>query len=146
MSDVEITEVRAAHVFDEAALGAYLQEHVADFMGPLTVKQFEGGQSNPTFQLITPSKTYVMRKQPPGGLLPSAHQVDREYKVMDALWSTDVPVPKMYCLCEDSSVIGTKFYVMEMIEGRLFTETRLPMLSKEERTCLLYTSPSPRDS
>ena len=109
MSDVEITEVRAAHVFDEAALGAYLQEHVADFMGPLTVKQFEGGQSNPTFQLITPSKTYVMRKQPPGELLPSAHQVDREYRVMDALWSTAVPVPKMYCLCEDSSVIGTKF-------------------------------------
>ena len=136
MSDVEITEVRAAHVFDEAALGAYLQEHVADFMGPLTVKQFEGGQSNPTFQLITPSKTYVMRKQPPGELLPSAHQVDREYRVMDALWSTTVPVPKMYCLCEDSSVIGTKFYVMEMIEGRLFTETRLPMLSKEERTAI----------
>ena len=136
MSDVEITEVRAAHVFDEAALEAYLQEHVADFMGPLTVRQFEGGQSNPTFQLITPSKTYVMRKQPPGELLPSAHQVDREYRVMDALWNTAVPVPKMYCLCEDNSVIGTKFYVMEMIEGRLFTETRLPMLSKEERTAI----------
>ena len=136
MSDVEITEVRAAHVFDEAALGAYLQEHVADFMGPLTVKQFEGGQSNPTFQLITPSKTYVMRKQPPGELLPSAHQVDREYKVMDALWDTPVPVPKMYCLCEDGSVIGTKFYIMEMIEGRLFTETRLPTFSKEERTAI----------
>ena len=95
MSDVEITEVRAAHVFDEAALGAYLQENVADFTGPLTVRQFEGGQSNPTFQLITPSKTYVMRKQPPGELLPSAHQVDREYRVMDALWNTAVPVPKM---------------------------------------------------
>jgi len=133
MSDVEITAVRDAHRFDEAALEAYLQKHVEDFEGPLTVRQFEGGQSNPTFQLITPNRTYVMRKQPPGELLPSAHQVDREYRVMHALWDTDVPVPKMYCLCEDPSVIGTKFYVMEMVEGRLFTETTLPTLSKEER-------------
>lgn len=136
MSDVEITAVREAHKFDESALAHYMQTHVEGFSGPLTVRQFEGGQSNPTFQLITPSRTYVMRKQPPGELLPSAHQVDREYKVMHALWGSDVPVPRMYCLCEDTSVIGTKFYVMEMVEGRLFTETRLPSLTNTERKAI----------
>ena len=136
MSDVELTDVRDGHRFDETALEAYLQTHVEGFAGPLTVKQFEGGQSNPTFQLVTPHRRYVLRKQPPGELLPSAHQVDREYKVMHALWSTDVPVPKMYCLCEDTNVIGTKFYVMEMVEGRLFTETQLPSLSNSERRAI----------
>ena len=136
MSDVEITDVRDAHRFDEAALESYLAEHVEDFAGPLTVRQFEGGQSNPTFQLITPERKYVLRKQPPGELLPSAHQVDREYRVMHALWDTDVPVPKMYCLCEDTDVIGTKFYVMEMVEGRLFTETQLPTLTPAERKAI----------
>ncbi len=136
MSDVEITAVRDAHRFDEAALEAYLQAHIEDFQGPMTVKQFEGGQSNPTFQLITPNRTYVLRKQPPGELLPSAHQVDREYRVMHALWDTEVPVPKMYCLCEDPSVIGTKFYVMQMVEGRLFTETTLPTLTNAERKAI----------
>jgi aminoglycoside phosphotransferase (APT) family kinase protein len=136
MSDVELTDVRDAHRFDQDALADYLQNHVEDFAGPMTVQQFEGGQSNPTFQLITPTRTYVLRKQPPGELLPSAHQVDREYRVMDALWKTDVPVPKMYCLCEDPTIIGTKFYVMEMIEGRLFTETRLPSLNKQERKAI----------
>ncbi|MED5347849.1 MAG: phosphotransferase family protein, partial [Pseudomonadota bacterium] len=136
MSDVELTPVREAHKFNEAALSQYMSAHVDGFSGPLTVQQFEGGQSNPTFQLITPERTYVMRKQPPGELLPSAHQVDREYKVMNALWDTPVPVPKMYCLCEDTSIIGTKFYVMEMVEGRLFTETRLPNSSKSERKAI----------
>ena len=136
MSDVEITAVRDAHKFDEQALANYLQTHVEGFAGPLEVKQFEGGQSNPTFQLITPKQKYVLRKQPPGELLPSAHQVDREYRVMHALWDTDVPVPKMYCLCEDTEVIGTKFYVMEMVEGRLFTETQLPSLSNAERRAI----------
>jgi len=136
MTDVEIIEVRQAHRFDEQALTAYLRAHIADFTGPLTVRQFEGGQSNPTFQLQTPNRNYVLRKQPPGELLPSAHQVDREYRVMHALWETDVPVPKMYCLCEDPAIIGTKFYVMEMVEGRLFTETVLPTLSKTERRAI----------
>ena len=135
-SDVEITAVREAHKFDETALENYLQQNVQGFAGPLTVRQFEGGQSNPTFQLITPSQTYVLRKQPPGELLPSAHQVDREYRVMRALFDTDVPVPKMYCLCEDTAIIGTKFYVMQMIEGRLFTETQLPSLSKDDRRAI----------
>ena len=133
MSDVEITPVRPTHRFDEAALHDYLTDNVAGYGGPLSVRQFEGGQSNPTFLLETPGGNYVMRKQPPGELLRSAHQVDREYRVMDALWSTEVPVPKMYALCEDTSVIGTKFYVMEHVEGRLFTNTRVPLLSPEER-------------
>lgn len=133
MSDVALTPVREAHRFDEAALAAYLEANVADYEGPLTIEQFEGGQSNPTFRLTTPSRAYVLRKQPPGELLPSAHQVDREYRVMKALADTDVPVPIMYCLCDDASVIGTKFYVMEMVEGRLFSETLLPELTPAER-------------
>ena len=99
MSDVEITNVRENHRFDEHALNTFLEREIDRYKGPLTVRQFEGGQSNPTFQLITPNKTYVMRKQPPGELLPSAHQVDREYQVMHALRDTPVPVPKMYLLC-----------------------------------------------
>ena len=137
MSDVEITPVREIHKFDETKLNAYLEKEIPTYEGPLKVKQFEGGQSNPTFQLLTPEKTYVLRKQPPGELLPSAHQVDREFKVMRALWDTPVPVPQMFLLCEDTEIIGTKFYVMEMVEGRLFTETRLPQLPKEHRR-LLY--------
>ena len=136
MSDVELTDVRTAHRFDEARLADYLARHVAGFAGPMTVRQFEGGQSNPTFQLTTPGAQYVLRKQPPGELLPSAHQVDREYRVMKALEHTDVPVPRMFCLCEDADVIGTKFYVMEMVDGRLFTETVLPSLTPAERKAI----------
>jgi len=135
-SDVELTDVREAHRFDQAALDGYLQQHVAGYRGKLHVRQFEGGQSNPTFLLEAGETRYVLRKQPPGELLPSAHQVDREFRVMAALSNTGVPVPHMYCLCEDPSVIGTKFYVMEMVEGRLFTETRLPNQSKAERNAI----------
>ena len=133
MSDVQLTSVREAHRFDEAALNRYLAKHLPGWSGPLTVRQFEGGQSNPTFQLQAGGSVYVLRKQPPGELLPSAHQVDREYRVMQALEQTDVPVPHMFWLCEDTSVIGTKFYVMEMIEGRLFNATLLPLLAPDER-------------
>jgi aminoglycoside phosphotransferase (APT) family kinase protein len=133
MSDVALTSVREAHRFDEQALCDYLTTEVPGFKGPLEVRQFEGGQSNPTFQLTFPGGQYVLRKQPPGELLPSAHQVDREYRVMKALGDTDVPVPQMICLCEDTAVIGTRFYVMEMVEGRLFTEPLLPALNPDER-------------
>ena len=133
MSDVALTPVRDAHRFDEAALLDYLTDNVAGFSGPLQIRQFEGGQSNPTFRLETPDRQYVLRKQPPGELLPSAHQVHREYRVMKALQNTDVPVPEMICLCEDPEVIGTRFYVMEMVEGRLFTEALLPELTPPER-------------
>ena len=136
MSDVQLTPVRAAHRFDESALQAFLTDHIDGFSGPLQISQFEGGQSNPTFLLQANGRRYVLRKQPPGKLLPSAHQVDREYRVMKALQSTDVPVPAMYCLCEDPAVIGTKFYVMEMIEGRLFTETLLPGMTPAERSAV----------
>ena len=133
MSDIEITEVRTAHQFDQDALREYMSEHVVGFAGDLTVRQFEGGQSNPTFLLEGDGQRYVMRKQPPGELLPSAHQVDREHRVMHALRDTQVPVPQMYCLCEDPEVIGTNFYVMEWIDGRLITDTRLPHCQPEDR-------------
>ena len=136
MSDVELTSVRDAHRFDEAALAAYLSTHVDGFRGELKVRQFEGGQSNPTFQLEAGGVQYVLRKQPPGELLPSAHQVDREHRVMAGLAGTPVPVPKMYCLCEDPAVIGTKFYVMEMVQGRLFTENVLPDCSPDDRRAM----------
>ena len=133
MSNAQLTSVREAHQFDENALARHLEAHVEGFEGPMKVEQFEGGQSNPTFRLEAGGRHYVMRKQPPGRLLPSAHQVDREYRVMKALESTGVPVPRMYTLCEDTGVIGTKFYVMEWVDGRLFTQTRLPGLEPEER-------------
>ena len=137
MSDLpEVTAVREAHRFDESVLAEYMKSHVAGYEGTLSVRQFEGGQSNPTFLLSTENKRYVLRKQPPGQLLPSAHQVDREYRVMKALADTDVPVPHMYALCEDPEVMGTKFYIMEMVEGRVFTEALLPSLDNSERKAI----------
>ncbi len=138
MTDVQLTPVREAHRFDEAALAAHLARHVDGFEPPLVIRQFEGGQSNPTFLLEDRQRRYVLRKQPPGELLPSAHQVDREHRVMQALEHTGVPVPRMFCLCEDPEVIGTKFYVMEHIEGRLFTEALLPTLSPAERGAIYH--------
>jgi len=133
MSDVVLTPVREAHRFDEGALADYLSQHVPEFAHGMQVEQFEGGQSNPTFRITAGGRRYVLRKQPPGELLPSAHQVDREYRVMHALAPTGVPVPRMVALCDDAAVIGTKFYVMEWVDGRVFTETRLPSLTPAER-------------
>ena len=103
--------VRAAHRFDEAALERYLRANTVGFEPPLVVEQFGGGQSNPTFLLTAGGKRFVLRKKPPGQLLKSAHQVDREFRIMKALAATDVPVPRMHVLCDDESVIGTAFYV-----------------------------------
>lgn len=125
--------VQERHKFDEAALECWLRQNVADYKGPLTVQQFKGGQSNPTFMLITPDKKYVLRRKPPGKLLPSAHAVDREYRVITALGQTDVPVARTYGLCEDDSVIGTAFYVMDCVEGRIFWDQRLPGMNRDER-------------
>ena len=136
MSDVEIIDVRAAHQFDQNALREYMLAHVPGFCGDLTVRQFEGGQSNPTFLLEAEGQSYVMRKQPPGELLPSAHQVDREHRVMHALRNSPVPVPSMFCLCEDNTVIGTKFFVMEWIDGRLFNDMCLPKCSPDDRRAI----------
>ena len=136
MSDVpELTPVRPSHRFDERALEAFLRARMPGFPAgaPLTVRQFEGGQSNPTFLLAADGEEYVLRKQPPGELLPSAHQVDREYRVMKALASTPVPVPRMYVLCEDPSIIGTKFYVMEKVEGRVYANPLMPEATPAER-------------
>lgn len=133
MAQPQLVPVRASHQIDEASLEAYLQEHLTGFRGPLTLRQFEGGQSNPTYLLDAQSGRYVLRKQPPGDLLPSAHQVDREYRVMRALAPTGVPVPAMHCLCRDREVIGTDFYVMDFVEGRVFADAKLPGMSPTER-------------
>ncbi len=121
--------------FDVGALDAYLRQHLDGYQGPLTVEQFKGGQSNPTFVLRTPSRAYVMRSKPGpvAKLLPSAHAIEREYRVMHALGKTEVPVAKVYCLCEDESIIGRAFYVMEFIEGRILWEQSLPGMSVAER-------------
>jgi len=126
-------EVAAAHRFDEAALLRWLQANVEGFQGPLEVREFKGGQSNPTYQLVTPGQRYVMRRKPPGHLLPSAHAVDREFKVINALYPTGFPVARPYGLCLDESVTGTMFYVMEMVEGRILWDQTLPQYTPEER-------------
>ncbi len=131
-----LADVRDVHRFDIAALEHYLGEHVADFRGPTTVRQFQGGQSNPTYLLETPRRTYVLRRKPPGRLLPSAHAVEREYQVITALAGTGVPVPRTYLLCEDQAVIGTSFYVMDYVEGRVFRNAALPDLAPAERAAV----------
>lgn len=129
----ELTPVRDAHRFDETALATYLSECLPDFRGELTVRQFEGGQSNPTFLLAAAGREYVMRKKPPGRLLPTAHQIEREYRVMTALAGSDVPVPRTHLICEDASVVGTPFYVMQRVEGRVVSDPSLPGFSREQR-------------
>jgi aminoglycoside phosphotransferase (APT) family kinase protein len=126
-------EVAESHRFDEAALDRWMSANVAGYAGPLEVRQFKGGQSNPTYQLITPGKKYVMRRKPPGKLLPSAHAVDREYKVITALYPTGFPVARSYGLCTDDAVIGTMFYVMDMVEGRILWDQSLPHYTPAER-------------
>jgi aminoglycoside phosphotransferase (APT) family kinase protein len=121
--------------FDTAALTTWLETHVDRFAGPLSIEQFAGGQSNPTFKLITPARCYVMRSKPGpvAKLLPSAHAIEREYRVMDALAPTDVPVARMLALCEDEGVIGRAFYVMEYIAGRVLWDQALPGMTPAER-------------
>jgi aminoglycoside phosphotransferase (APT) family kinase protein len=121
--------------FDIPALSAWLDQNLAGFKGPLSVESFKGGQSNPTYKLITPGQSYVMRAKPGpvAKLLPSAHAVEREFAVMSGLQGSDVPVPKMFCLCEDESVIGRAFYVMEFMQGRVMWDQSLPGASNAER-------------
>jgi aminoglycoside phosphotransferase (APT) family kinase protein len=126
-------EVAESHRFDEAALARWMEANVEGYVGPLEVRQFKGGQSNPTYQLVTPTKKYVMRRKPPGKLLPSAHAVDREFKVISALYPTGFPVARPYGLCTDESVIGTMFYVMDMVEGRILWDQTLPQYQPAER-------------
>ena len=119
--------------FDPDRLTAYLAERIPGFAGPLSAKKFSDGQSNPTFLLDTPAGRYVLRRKPPGQLLKSAHAVDREYRVLSALAAGDVPVPRVFHLCEDDSVIGSAFYVMEYLDGRVFWDPALPDLTVAER-------------
>jgi aminoglycoside phosphotransferase (APT) family kinase protein len=126
-------DVAESHRFDEAKLARWMEANVEGYAGPLEVRQFKGGQSNPTYQLVTPNKKYVLRRKPPGKLLPSAHAVDREYKVISALGTTGFPVARTYGLCQDDEVIGTWFYVMDMVEGRILWDQTLPAYSPAER-------------
>ena len=112
------------------------RDHLAGFRGPLEIRQFEGGQSNPTYLLHTPERDYVLRKKPPGQLLPSAHQVDREYRVMTALHESGIPVPRTRLLCADESILGTSFFVMDCVDGRVFRQPHLPGVSPEERAVM----------
>ncbi|MBF9151489.1 phosphotransferase [Novosphingobium jiangmenense] len=127
------TPVREGYRFDEAALSRWMEGHVEGFSGPLTVEQFKGGQSNPTYKLVTPDRAYVLRRKPPGPVLKGAHAVEREAKVLSALGSVGFPVAKVYGLCTDESVIGSWFYVMEMVEGRIFWDATFPEVPREER-------------
>lgn len=130
----ESHEFRSGLEFDVAMLEQYLQQYLPGFEAPLRARQFPGGQSNPTYRLDGPHYSYVLRRKPPGVLLPSAHAVDREYRVMHALATyTEFPVAKPLLLCEDPSVIGTAFFVMQYVDGRIFWDPTLPELPRETR-------------
>src|SRR5262245_33922425 len=128
--------VQERHRFDVERLAQYLSANIEGFVGPLQVGQFEGGQSNPTFLLVTPGRRYVLRRKPPGKLLPSAHAVDREYRVITALRQANIPVARSWVLCMDDSVIGTAFYVMEYVDGRVLWDQSLPRMSRAERAAI----------
>jgi aminoglycoside phosphotransferase (APT) family kinase protein len=124
------------HRFDAERLRAYMADRMDGVGADIEVRQFPGGQSNPTFMIVTGGREYVMRKKPPGDLLPSAHQVEREYKVMTALGNTGVPVPKTYMLCEDDGIVGTPFFIMDKVPGRVLEDPTLPDFSPAERTAI----------
>ena len=130
--------VAESHAFDIDALQAWLQQHLAGFEGPLAIEQFKGGQSNPTYKLVTPGRTYVMRSKPgpSARLLASAHAIEREFTVMHALRSSEVPVPAMLLLCEDEAIIGRAFYVMDFVPGRVLWDQSLPGLAAPDRASI----------
>ncbi|MBA3253815.1 MAG: phosphotransferase family protein, partial [Burkholderiaceae bacterium] len=134
----QLGEVTARHDFDRAKLAAYLEAHLPDFRGPLEVQQFQGGQSNPTYLLTTPETGYVMRSKPGASaqLLPSAHAIEREFRVMTALAEHGIPVPRTLLLVEDESLIGRAFFLMQHVEGRIFWEQSLPDLSPAGRATI----------
>jgi aminoglycoside phosphotransferase (APT) family kinase protein len=132
-ANVGTTAVREGFGFDFGALDRWMRENVAGYEGPLNVEQFKGGQSNPTYKLVTPGRSYVLRRKPPGDLLPGAHAVDREARVQAALGQQGFPVATIHGLCIDDAVIGTMFYVMDMVEGRVFWDNTFPQVSREQR-------------
>lgn len=127
------TAVRPGFSFDEPALARWMAEHVTGYAGPLRVEQFRGGQSNPTYKLVTPGKTYVLRRKPTGALLKGAHAIEREAEVLTGLAKADFPVAAVHGLCTDESVISTWFYVMDMVEGRIFWDATVPGVTNDER-------------
>jgi len=130
-------EVQEKHRFDERALDRFMSGTVEGFTPPVRVEQFKGGQSNPTYRLTDAAgRRYVLRRKPPGKLLPSAHAVDREFRVISALNRTDVPTPRAYVLCEDAGVVGTAFYIMEYCDGRVLWDPLLPEVPKEGRMAI----------
>ncbi len=128
--------VNERHRIDVERLAVYLRERIPGLAASLQIEQFKGGQSNPTYLLTADERKFVLRRKPPGALLPSAHAVDREYRVMTALADTDVPVPRTWCLCEDQEVIGTSFFVMDYVQGRVFWDPSLPGIAPAERGAL----------
>jgi aminoglycoside phosphotransferase (APT) family kinase protein len=128
--------VREGYAFDEVALTTWMTDHVTGFSGPMTVEQFKGGQSNPTYKLVTPARSYVLRRKPPGQILKGAHAVEREAKVLRGLEKANFPVAHVYGLCTDESVIGTWFYVMDMVEGRIFWDATVPGVPNAERAAI----------
>src|ERR1700719_2593750 len=126
-------DVAAPLRFDAGRLETWLTARAPELSGPLTVRQFKGAQSNPTYLLETPSRRCVSRRKPPGKLLPSAHAVDREFRVLAALEGSGVPVAHVHALCEDSEVIGSAFYVMDYVEGRIFWDALLPEVAAKDR-------------
>ncbi len=133
MSEATLIDVLPAHRIDEAKLAAYLKDKLPDLDKGLQLQQFQGGQSNPTYLMTIGEKRYVLRKKPPGKLLPSAHMVEREFQVINALGQTDVPVPAARLLCEDPEVIGTAFYVMDHVDGRVYSQPLLQDVAIEQR-------------
>jgi len=129
-------DVTSAFAFDVERLDAWLSAKLPGFAGPLAVRQFKGGQSNPTYLLETPSRRYVLRRKPPGALLPSAHAVDREFRVIGALHAQGFPVARPLLYCDDAAVIGTPFYLMDYVDGRIFWEPHMPQASAAERTAV----------
>lgn len=127
------TAIRPGYSFDLAALDRWMTDNVPDYAGPLKAEQFKGGQSNPTYRLTTPRGTYVLRRKPPGKLLAGAHAIEREARIMTGLAKAGFPVPHIYGLCEDTDIIGTAFYVMEMVEGRIFWDASFPGMNRAER-------------
>lgn len=135
----DVIPVTDRHRIDEQALARYLEQHLEGYRGPLRVQQFAGGQSNPTFFLTVGGRNLVLRKKPPGQLLPSAHAVDREFRVMRALGRTDFPVPRTHLLCEDPSVIGQIFYLMDWVPGRILRDPLLPGMEPSDRRAIYDT-------
>lgn len=129
-------DVADQHRFDESRLADYMRAHIDGFEGPIEVSQFKGGQSNPTYRITAPSGRYVMRRKPPGKLLPSAHAVDREFRVISALHRVGFPVARPHLLCLNEDVVGTMFYIMDFVDGRVFWDPHVPDVPKDERAAL----------